>query len=57
MEVFICVFSMYGTLFDNCLFKLNKVLQWCEDQYLLLNKEKCHFVATKEVVLRHTIVL
>jgi hypothetical protein len=37
MEVFMDDFSVYGTFFDNCLFNLNKVLQWCEDQHLVLN--------------------
>jgi hypothetical protein len=37
MEVFMDDFSMYSTSFDNCLFNLNKVLQWCEDQHLVLN--------------------
>jgi hypothetical protein len=37
MEVFMDDFSMYGTSFDNCLYNLNKVLQRCEDQYLVLN--------------------
>ena len=37
MEVFMDDFSVYGTSFDNCLFNLNKVLQRCEDQHLVLN--------------------
>ena len=39
MEVFMDDFFVYGTSFDNCLFKLNKVLQRCEDQNLVLNWE------------------
>jgi hypothetical protein len=39
-EVFMEDFSVYGTSFDNCLFNLNKVLQWCEDQHLVLIWEK-----------------
>jgi hypothetical protein len=37
MKVFMDDFSVYGTFFDNCLYNLNKVLQRCEDQYLVLN--------------------
>jgi hypothetical protein len=53
MEVFMDDFSVHGTSFDNCLFNLNKVLQRCEDQQLLLDWAKCHFMVTKGVVLGH----
>jgi hypothetical protein len=53
MEVFMDDFSVYGTSFDNFLFNLNKVLQRCEDQHLVLNWEKCHFRVTEGVVLGH----
>ena len=55
MEVFMDDFSVYGTSFDNCLFNLNKVLQRCEDQHLVLNWEKCHFMVTEGIVLGHKI--
>jgi hypothetical protein len=55
MELFMDDFSVYGTSFDNCLFNLNKVLQRCEDQHLVLNWEKCHFMVTKGVVLGHRV--
>ena len=55
MEVFMDDFSVYGTSFDNCLFNLNKVLQHCEDQHLVLNWEKCHFMVTEGIVLGHRI--
>jgi len=42
MEVFIDDFSVYGTMFDDCLDNLSKVLQRCEDVKLVLNWEKCH---------------
>jgi hypothetical protein len=48
-------FSMYGTSFDNYLFNLNKVLQRCEDQHLVINWEKCHFMVTEGVVLGHRV--
>jgi len=55
VEVFMDDFSVYGTSFDNCLFNLNKVLQRCEDQHLVLNWEKCHFMVTEGIVLGHRI--
>jgi hypothetical protein len=55
MEVFMDDFSMYGTSFDNCLYNLNKVLQRCEDRYLVLNWEKCHFMVSEGIVLGHRV--
>jgi hypothetical protein len=55
MEVFMDDFSVYGTSFDNCLFNLNKVLQRHEDQHLVLNWEKCHFMLIEGVVLGHRV--
>jgi hypothetical protein len=55
MEVFMDDFSVYGTSLDNCLFNLKKVLQRCEDQHLVLNWEKCHFMVTDGVVLGHRV--
>jgi hypothetical protein len=55
MKVFMDDFFVYGTSFDNCLFNLNKVLQRCEDQHLVLKWEKCHFMVTEGVVLGHRV--
>jgi hypothetical protein len=55
MEVFMDDFYVYGTSFNNCLFNLNKVLQRCEDQHLVLNWGKCHFMVTKGVVIGHRV--
>ena len=55
MEVFMDDFSVYGSLFDDCLNNLSKVLQRCEEVNLLLNWEKCHFMVTKGVFLGHLI--
>jgi hypothetical protein len=55
MEVFMDDFSVYVMSFDNCLFNLNKVLLRCEDQHLVLNWEKCHFMVTEGVVLGHRV--
>ena len=48
-------FSIYGSSFDAFLDNLSKVLQHCEETNLVLNWEKCHFMVTKGVVLRHII--
>ena len=48
-------FSVYGSSFDACLDNLSKVLQRCEDTNLVLNWDKCHFMVTKGVVLRHIV--
>jgi hypothetical protein len=56
MEVFNDDFSVYGTSFNNCLFNLNKVLQRCEGQHLVLNWKKCHFMVTKGDVLGHRVL-
>ena len=37
------------------LHNLNKVLQCCEDQHLVLNWEKCHFMVTEGIFLGHRI--
>jgi hypothetical protein len=55
MDVFMIDFSVYGTSFNNCLYILNKVLQQCEDQYLVLNWEKCHFMVSECIVLGHRV--
>jgi hypothetical protein len=55
MDVFMIDFFVYGTSFNNCLYILNKVLQQCEDQYLVLNWEKCHFMVSECIVLGHRV--
>jgi hypothetical protein len=37
IEVFMDEFTIYGKTFDDCLEKLDKVLQWCEEKHLVLN--------------------
>ncbi|CAH9141668.1 unnamed protein product [Cuscuta epithymum] len=55
MEVFMDDFSVYGISFDDCLENLEKVLSKCEEANLILNWEKCHFMATEGIVLGHKI--
>jgi hypothetical protein len=55
MEVFMDDFSVYGKTFDDCLENLDKVLQRCEENHLVLNWEKCHFMVREGIVLGHLI--
>ena len=48
-------FSMLGKSFDNCLENLSQALIGCEETNLVLNWEKCHFMAEKGIVLEHWI--
>nr|GEY06159.1 reverse transcriptase domain-containing protein [Tanacetum cinerariifolium] len=55
MEVFMDDFSVFGNSFDNCLSRLDKMLQRCEDTRLCLNWEKSHFMVKEGIVLGHKI--
>ena len=55
VEVFMDDFSIYGTNFSNCLENLSKVLDMCIEHGLVLNWEKCHFMAQEGIVLGHSI--
>nr|GEU93801.1 reverse transcriptase domain-containing protein [Tanacetum cinerariifolium] len=55
MEVFMDDFSVFGNSFENCLSRLDKMLQRCEDTNLCLNWEKSHFMVTEGIVLGHKI--
>jgi hypothetical protein len=55
MEAFINDFSVYGKTFTECLMNLDRVLQRCEENYLVLNWEKCHFMVREGIVLGHRI--
>nr|GEY82900.1 reverse transcriptase domain-containing protein [Tanacetum cinerariifolium] len=55
MEVFMDDFSVFGNSFENCLSRLDKMLQRCEDTNLCLNWEKSHFMVKKGIVLDHKI--
>nr|GEW46321.1 reverse transcriptase domain-containing protein [Tanacetum cinerariifolium] len=53
MEVFMDDFSVFGNSFANCLSRLDKMLQRCEDTKLCLNWEKSHFMVKEGIVLGH----
>ncbi|GKB12209.1 reverse transcriptase domain-containing protein [Tanacetum coccineum] len=55
MEVFMDDFSVFGNSFENCLSRLDKMLQRCEDTNLVLNWEKSHFMVKEGIVLGHKI--
>nr|GEX80764.1 reverse transcriptase domain-containing protein [Tanacetum cinerariifolium] len=55
MEVFMDDFSVFGNSFKNCLSRLDKMLQRCEDTNLSLNWEKIHFMVKEGIVLGHKI--
>ena len=55
VEVFMDDFSVYGTDFSNCLDNLSKVLDRCIEHGLVLNWEKCHFMAQEGIVLGHLV--
>ncbi|GJS20980.1 hypothetical protein Tco_0449612 [Tanacetum coccineum] len=44
-----------GILFQNCLSRLDHMLQRCEDTNLSLNWEKSHFMVKEGIVLGHKI--
>ncbi|XP_062093475.1 uncharacterized protein LOC133799477 [Humulus lupulus] len=55
IEIFMDDFSVYGSSFDTCLTNLELVLRRCEESYLVLNWEKCHFIVNEGIVLGHKI--
>ncbi|CAN6476028.1 unnamed protein product [Victoria cruziana] len=55
MEVFMDNFSIYGSSFDDCLWKLERVLIRCEETNVVLSWKKSHFIVRKGIVLGHII--
>nr|GFB69279.1 retrovirus-related Pol polyprotein from transposon 17.6 [Tanacetum cinerariifolium] len=55
MEVCMDDFSVFGNSFENCLSRLDKMLQRCEDTNLSLKWEKSHFMVKEGIVLGHKI--
>ena len=55
MEIFMDDFTVYGSSFEQCLHNLGIVLQRCKDKNLAMNWEKCHFMVTEGIILRHMI--
>nr|GEW22972.1 reverse transcriptase domain-containing protein [Tanacetum cinerariifolium] len=55
MEVFMDDFLIFGNSFENCLSRLDKMMQRCEHTKLCLNWEKNHFMVKEGIVLDHKI--
>nr|GFC64887.1 reverse transcriptase domain-containing protein [Tanacetum cinerariifolium] len=55
MKFFMDDFTVFGNSFKNCLSRLDKMLQRCEDTKLCLNWEKSHFMVKEGIVLGHKI--
>nr|GFA13314.1 retrovirus-related Pol polyprotein from transposon 17.6 [Tanacetum cinerariifolium] len=51
MEVFMDDFSVFGNSFENCLSRLDKMLQRHQDTNLSLNREKIHFMVKEGIVI------
>lgn len=48
-------FTTYGVTFEEALQNIGKVLQWCEDHNLSLNREKLFMMMQEGIVLGHCI--
>jgi hypothetical protein len=55
LEVFMDVFSVFGSSFDNCLHNLSLVLKRCKETNLILSWEKSHFMVQEGIVLGHIV--
>nr|GEZ66457.1 DNA-directed DNA polymerase [Tanacetum cinerariifolium] len=55
IEVFMDDFSVFRNSFENCISRLDKMLQRCEDTKLCLNWEKSHFMVKEGILLGHKI--
>jgi hypothetical protein len=55
MEVFMDDFTIYDKTFNDCLENLDRVLQRFEEEHLVLNWEKCHFMVREGIVLGHKV--
>jgi len=55
LEIFKDNFSIFGSVFEECLHRLTLVLVRCKEKNLVLNWEKCHFMVKQGIVLGHII--
>ena len=55
MEVYMDDITVYGGSFQECLTSLETIHHRCIEKNLVLNWEKCHFMVSQGIVLRHII--
>nr|GEW82611.1 ribonuclease H-like domain-containing protein [Tanacetum cinerariifolium] len=55
VEVFMDNFSVFRSSFDHCLNNLDKMIQHCEHAHPVHNREKCHFMVKKGIILGHKV--
>ena len=55
MEMYMDEITIYGGTFEECLANLETVLDRCIEKSLVLNWEKCHFMANQGIVIGHVI--
>lgn len=55
MEVVMDDFSVYSDSYESCLHNFGRVLERCIEKNLVLNFEKCHFIAEQGIVLGHIV--
>ena len=56
LESFMDDFSIFGDSYEGFLENLRRVLERCQEKKLVLNWEKCHFMVTQGIVLRHIVL-
>lgn len=54
-EIFIDDFSVYRESFEIYLCNLEKVVQRYKEKNLFINRKKCHFIVSEEIMLDHKI--
>ena len=55
LEIFMDDFSVFGDSYEGCLENLRRVLEMCQENNLMLNWEKFHFMVTQGIVLGHIV--
>jgi hypothetical protein len=55
MEFFMDDFFIYGKTFNHCLENLDNILQSCQENDLVLNWKRCHFMVREGIVLRNLV--
>ena len=55
MEVFKDNLTIFGDSFYSYILNLEAVLTICEEKYLMLNWDKCHFMVPSGIIFRHVV--